>query len=74
MLRDHPVYQTTSVERVYNLIDGPKKRLSLCDIHYSEGAFIAKENIQTTLLRVQLDKGIAVFSFERELLREKVSH
>lgn len=74
MLRDHPVYQTTSVERVYNLIEGPKKRLSLCDIHYSEGAFIAKENIQTTLLCVQLDKEIPVFSFDRELLLEKLSH
>ena len=74
MLRDHPVYQTTSVERVYNLIEDPKKRLSLCDIHYSEGAFIAKENIQTTLLRVQLDKEIPVFSFDRELLLEKLSH
>ena len=31
LLRDHPVYQTASVERVYNLIEGPKKRLSLCD-------------------------------------------
>ncbi len=74
MLRDHPVYQTTSVERVYNLIEGPEKRLSLCDIHYSEGAFIAKENIQTTLLRVRLDKEIPVFSFDRELLLEKLSH
>ncbi|MFL2586256.1 MAG: SulP family inorganic anion transporter [Flavobacteriaceae bacterium] len=73
MLRDHPVYQTTSVERVYNLIEGPKQRLSLCDIHYSEGAFIAKENVQTTLLRVRLDKKIPVFSFDRELLLEKLS-
>lgn len=73
MLRDHPVYQTTSVERVYNLIEGPKQRLSLCDIHYSEGAFIAKENVRTTLLRVRLDKKIPVFSFDRELLLEKLS-
>ena len=73
MLRDHPVYKTTSVERVYNLIEGPKQRLSLCDIHYSEGAFIAKENVQTTLLRVRLDKKIPVFSFDRELLLEKLS-
>ena len=74
MLRDHPVYQTTSVERVYNLIEGPNKRLSLFDINYSEGAFIAKENIQTTLLRVQLEREIPVFSFDRELLLEKLSH
>ena len=74
MLRDHPVYQTTSVERVYNLIEGPNKRLSLFDINYSEGAFIAKENIQTTLLRVQLEGEIPVFSFDRELLLEKLSH
>jgi MFS superfamily sulfate permease-like transporter len=74
LLRDHPVYQTTSVERVYNLIVGPDKQLSLFDINYSEGAFIAKENVQTTLLRVQLDKEIPVFSFDRELLLEKLSH
>ena len=74
MLRDHPVYQTTSVERVYNLIEGPNKQLSLFDINYSEGAFIAKENIQTTLLRVQLEREIPVFSFDRELLLEKLSH
>ena len=74
VLRDHPVYQTTSVERVYNLIEGPNKQLSLFDINYSEGAFIAKENIQTTLLRVQLEREIPVFSFDRELLLEKLSH
>jgi MFS superfamily sulfate permease-like transporter len=74
MLRDHPVYQTTSVERVYNLIVGPDKHLSLFDINYSEGAFIAKENVQTTLLRVRLDREIPVFSFDRELLLEKLSH
>jgi carbonic anhydrase len=74
LLRDHPVYQTTSVERVYNMLEGPNKCLSLFDINYSEGAFIAKENVQTTLLRVALEKPIPVFSFDRELLLEKLSH
>jgi hypothetical protein len=74
LLRDHPVYQTTSVERVYNLIVGPDMHLSLFDINYSEGAFIAKENVQTTLLRVRLNREIPVFSFDRELLLEKLSH
>jgi hypothetical protein len=68
------VYQVAKVEQTYNLIENKEKTLSLFDIHYSEGAFIAKESVQTTLLRIKLDKQIPVFSFDRELLLEKLSH
>lgn len=74
LFRGHPVYQVAKVEQTYNLIENKEKTLSLFDIHYSEGAFIAKESVQTTLLRIKLDKQIPVFSFDRELLLEKLSH
>ena len=74
LLRDHIGYETTSVERVYNQLSSPNKALSLFDIKYSEGVFIAKESVQTTLLRVQLENPVPVFSFDREMLLEKLSH
>ncbi|MGB0254748.1 MAG: SulP family inorganic anion transporter [Flavobacteriaceae bacterium] len=74
LLRDHLGYETTSVERIYNRISSPTKDLSLFDITYSEGVFIAKESVQTTLLRVRLTSPVPVFSFDREMLLEKLSH
>ena len=74
LLRDHLGYETTSVERMYNQLSSPNKALSLFDINYSEGVFIAKESVQTTLLRVRLNKAAPVFSFDREMLLEKLSH
>jgi len=74
LLRDHLGYETTSVERVYNQLSSPNKDLSLFDITYSEGVFIAKESVQTTLLRVRLKSPVPVFSFDREMLLEKLSH
>lgn len=74
LLRDHLGYQTTSVERIYNQLSSPNNEVSLFDIRYSEGVFIAKESVQTTLLRVQLANPVPVFSFDREMLLERLSH
>ncbi len=73
-LRSFLGYETTSVERVLNQLSSPCEQLSLFDIKYSEGVFIAKESVQTTLLRVVLNTRIPVFSFDREQLLEKLSH
>ncbi len=73
LLRNHLGYETTSVERVFNKMSNSEKDVSLFDIKYSEGVFIAKESVQTTLLRVVLDTPVPVFSFDREMLIEKLS-
>ena len=44
------------------------------DIKYSEGAFIAKESVQTTFLDIKLERRVPVFSFDREMLIEKLSN
>ena len=74
LLRGHLGYETTFVEGVYNTLSSPNKQLSLFDIKYSEGVFIAKESVQTTLLRIRLATAVPVFSFDREMLLEKLSH
>ena len=52
LLRGYLGHQTTSVEHVYNKVVIPSSGVSLYDIKYSEGAFIAKESVQTTFLAV----------------------
>lgn len=74
LLRDYLGHETTSVERMYNQLSNSNKNLSLFDITFSEGVFIAKESVQTTLLRVRLNAPVPVFSFDREMLLEKLSH
>lgn len=74
LLRGHLTYQTSSVEHMYNLLSSPTNTVRLFDIKYSEGVFIAKESVQTSLLYVRLEKKIPVFSIDREMLLEKLSH
>ena len=73
LLRDHLGYETTSVERVYNKLSSANNEVSLFDIKYSEGVFIAKESAHTTLMCVRLKNPAPVFSFDREMLLEKLS-
>jgi len=73
LLRDHLGYETTSVERVYNKLSSANNEVSLFDIKYSEGVFIAKESVHTTLMCVCLKTPAPVFSFDREMLLEKLS-
>jgi hypothetical protein len=73
LLRDHLGYETTYVERVYNKLSSANNEVSLFDIKYSEGVFIAKESVHTTLMCVCLKTPAPVFSFDREMLLEKLS-
>ncbi len=74
MLRNFLGHQTAAVEQVYNLVVSADNSVSLFDITFSEGVFIAKESVQTTFLRIKLKSSIPVFSFDREMLLEKLSN
>lgn len=74
LLQKYIGYETTSVERVYNQLSNAENSISLFDIKYSEGVFIAKESVQTTFLHIKLKNTVPVFSFDREMLLEKLSN
>jgi MFS superfamily sulfate permease-like transporter len=74
MLRNFLGHQTAAVEQVYNQVVSADNSVSLFDITFSEGVFIAKESVQTTFLRIKLKSSIPVFSFDREMLLEKLSN
>ncbi|MGC1516958.1 MAG: SulP family inorganic anion transporter, partial [Maribacter sp.] len=59
-------FRTRKVPFFYNsLYDGTKK-FHLFDVEFTEGAFIAKEIVKTTILHIQLEEPIPIFTLDKE--------
>ena len=65
-------FNTKQINHIYNELIDETDRFTLFDIEFSEGEFIAKEVIRTTMLHLELDKPIPAFTLDREGLIEKV--
>jgi len=65
-------FRTKSIDHIYNKLSTKNNILSIFDIEFSEGEFIAKETIRTTMLYIKLDKKITAFTLDREGFLEKV--
>ncbi len=65
-------FASKQVESIYNRMFNAEKTFKLFDINYSEGALIAKENVRTTMLHIELLSEIPEFTLDREGFLEKV--
>lgn len=65
-------FGTKNIEAVYNRLYNAENTFRLFDIHYSEGEFIAKENVRTTMLHIKLDHEIPEFTLDREGFLERI--
>lgn len=65
-------FKTKKVENIYNQLFNAVRSFKVFDITFSEGEFIAKEVVRTTMLYMELPKNIPVFSIDKEGLLEKV--
>jgi hypothetical protein len=65
-------FRTKKINYIYNTLSNSDNTLQLFDIEFSEGEFIAKEVIRSTMLRLKLDKPIPEFTLDREGFLEKV--
>jgi carbonic anhydrase len=65
-------FRTKSIEHIYNKLSTKNSVLRIFDIEFSEGEFISKETIRTTMLHVTLGKQIPEFTLDREGFLEKV--
>lgn len=71
-LNDFVYFATRHLNRTYNvLVDGDERR-SLFDIEFSEGEFIAKEDVKSTVMLLNLNCKIPVFTLSREGLLERL--
>ncbi|TGV00534.1 SulP family inorganic anion transporter [Flavivirga rizhaonensis] len=65
-------FNTKTVNHIYNQLSYKNNVINLFDIEFSEGEFIAKEVIRSTMLHIKLDCPIPEFTLDREGFLEKV--
>lgn len=72
-LNNFKFFKTKHINHVYNKLSHKDKAMKLFDIEFSEGEFIAKEVVRSTMLHINLNKNIPEFTLDREGFLEKVS-
>jgi len=72
LLYDFHFFNTKTINHIYNRLTHGNGTISLFDIEFSEGEFIAKEVVRSTMLHIELDKEIPEFTLDREGFLEKV--
>ncbi|TXG37219.1 SulP family inorganic anion transporter [Seonamhaeicola maritimus] len=65
-------FNTKEIDHIYNQLSYKNDSLNIFDIEFSEGEFIAKEVIRSTMLHIKLEKGIPEFTLDREGFLERV--
>ncbi len=65
-------FNTKTINHIYNQLSYKNNAINLFDIEFSEGEFIAKEVVRSTMLHIQLDSAIPEFTLDREGFLEKV--
>ncbi|TWO31532.1 SulP family inorganic anion transporter [Seonamhaeicola sediminis] len=65
-------FNTKHIDHIYNQLTFEKGGINLFDIEFSEGEFIAKEVIRSTMLYIKLDVFIPEFTLDREGFLERV--
>lgn len=66
------LFKIKQINHVYNELTDKTKSYKLFDIEFSEGEFIAKEVIRTSMLHIELNTSIPVFTLDRESLIDRV--
>lgn len=71
-LYDFIFFRTKTINHINNQLFTKNKIISIFDIEFSEGEFIAKEVVRTTMMYLDLDKIIPEFTLDREGFLEKI--
>jgi MFS superfamily sulfate permease-like transporter len=70
-LNDFKFFRTKPISYIYNQLMTKNNVLNIFDIEFSEGEFIAKEVVKTTMLHISLKNNIPQFTLDREGFLEK---
>lgn len=71
-LNDFLFFNTKKINHIYNELSYKDDAIKLFDIEFSEGEFIAKEVIRSTMLYIQLYYALPEFTLDREGFLDKV--
>ncbi|WP_298506897.1 SulP family inorganic anion transporter [uncultured Maribacter sp.] len=59
-------FKTREIPYIYNTLKDNESKFKVVDVEFTEGAFIAKEVVKTTIMYIQLDNEIPVFTLDKE--------
>ena len=65
-LNNFVFFRTREIPYMYNTLTEENNRYMLFDVEFTEGAFIAKEVVKTTVMHINLDFDIPVFTLDKE--------
>ncbi len=65
-LRNFVFFNSRDISYSYNQIRDEKNKISVFDVEFTEGAFIAKEVIKATVMYIPLSFNIPVFTLDKE--------
>ena len=65
-------FKTKKIEDVFNQLSAKESPCHLFDVTFSEGEFIAKEVIRSTMLHIKTSSNVPVFTLDREGLLERL--
>ncbi|EAR02843.1 SulP family inorganic anion transporter [Maribacter sp. HTCC2170] len=65
-LSDFVFFRTREIPYLYNTLSDEKNRYELFDVEFTEGAFIAREVVKTTVMHINLNCEIPVFTLDKE--------
>ncbi len=71
-LSDFIFFRTREVSYLYNQLFAGEKGCAVFDLEFTEGAFVAKEVVKTTVFYIDLPHEIPVFSLDKEGLLERL--
>ncbi len=72
-LNNFSFFSTKQINHIYNKLSHKDNAIKLFDIEFSEGEFIAKEVIRSTMMHIDLNFAIPEFTLDREGFLEKLS-
>ncbi|WP_291870892.1 SulP family inorganic anion transporter [Maribacter sp.] len=59
-------FRTREIPYIYNALKDKDNKFKVVDVEFTEGAFIAREVVKTTIMHIQLDKEIPIFTLDKE--------
>ena len=71
-LDDFLFFKTRKVNHIYNQVANESDTINLFDIEFSEGEFIAKEVVRTTMLYIELSEPAPIFTLDKEGFLQKI--
>ena len=73
-LNDFVFFRAREIEYFYNALSDPSGQCRVLDLEFTEGKFIAKEVVKTTLMHIKLDRPLPSFTLDREGLLSFMYH